>query len=79
MTPELDKELMDAMLCAIDDERIEEGRQILSVLVRCDDGAVSTAFWMTVKKHNLRLPNEDDATLIKRLSKSAFADVKENP
>jgi len=68
-----DKQLVDDMLCAIDDQRIEEGRPILSVLVRHDDGAVSTAFWVTVKKHSLRLEGEDDATLIKRLTDHAFA------
>jgi hypothetical protein len=68
-----DKQMVDEMLCSIDDNRIAEGRPILSVLVRHDDGAVSTAFWTTVKKHNLRLPNEDDATLIKRLAELAFA------
>lgn len=69
----MDKLAMDVMLCEIDDQRIAEGLPILSVIVKHDDGAVSSAFWTSVKKHNLRLPGEDDATLIKRLTDLACA------
>jgi len=78
MIDDVDKKMIDEMLCSIDDDRIKQGLPILSVLVRHDDGAVSSAFWSTVKKHNLRLLNENDATLIKRLTASAFAGAKKS-
>jgi len=76
MIDDVDKKMIDEMLCSIDDDRIKAGLPILSVLVRHDDGAVSTAFWATVKKHNLRLPNESDAAVINRLTQLAFAGAK---
>jgi len=78
MIDDVDKKMIDEMLCSIDDDRIAEGLPILSVLVRHDDGAVSTAFWATVKKHDLRLPGEDDTMLINRLVELAFAGAKQS-
>jgi UTP:GlnB (protein PII) uridylyltransferase len=68
-----DKDFIDDMLCRVDDDRIAAGLPILSVLVRCDDGAVSGAFWSSVRKHNLRRIGETDKELIHRLTESAFA------
>ena len=77
MINEEDKQKLDNLLCEIDDTRIAQGFPILSILVRHDDGAVSTAFWNTIKKHNLRLPDEDDETLIKRMTQLAWTQSKE--
>jgi hypothetical protein len=40
----IDKEQMDEILIEIDEERIKEGKPPLSMMVRHDDGAMSTAF-----------------------------------
>jgi hypothetical protein len=73
----MEKEKIDQMLCELDDFRIAEGRPILSVLVRFDDGAVCTAFWKSVEKHKLRLPGESDERLLIRLRDAAWADPGE--
>ena len=73
MIDDEDKKLLDKILCELDDERIEGGLPILSILVKHHDGSASTVFWNTVKKHNLRLDGKDNAALIDRFTKLAFA------
>lgn len=73
LMPEDTRERMDAVLCEIDDNEIAQGRAMLSVLVRLDDGNVGGAFWKTVEKHKLRRPGEKDLDLIARLEQEAWA------
>lgn len=69
---EFDKEAIDALLCEVDDRSIEEGGPVLSVLVVHDDGAVSSAFWKSIKKHGLRQVLESDAACVARHREAAL-------
>jgi len=66
-----EKQVMDDLLCEIDDDAINDGTPIMSVLVVHDDGAVASAFWTSVEKHKLRLPLESDEACIARHRKAA--------
>ena len=68
---EISKARMDELMGIMDDEQVAMGLPPLSVLVRHDDGAVSTAFLNTVEKHQLRLPGETDKELVARYTKLA--------
>lgn len=63
---------IDVMLIQMDDECIAKGQPPLSALVIHDDGAVSSAFLATAKKHNLRCADETDIQLIERIRDEAF-------
>jgi hypothetical protein len=76
LTPEM-KAMMDDLLCEADDLNIKKGGPVLSVLVRHDDGAVSTAFWRPIKKHGLRLPGESDEDCVARHRDLAFKTYEE--
>ena len=67
------KIILDAMICQTDDDCVKKGAPILSVIVRHDDGRVSDAFWQSVKKHNLRKPDETDQQVEERIRKECFA------
>jgi hypothetical protein len=66
------KEVIDAILEEVDDKCVALGLPILSVLVRHPDGRVSDAFWLSVKKHGLRKPDETDQQVEERLKADAF-------
>jgi len=56
----------DEFWAGIDDIEIGKGNPPLSIIARNDDGSVHKAFFDTVKRRNLRLPNESDEDLIVR-------------
>jgi hypothetical protein len=64
--------LCDKLLLECDALCVKRGQPILSVLVVDDNGSVSKAALQSAQKYDLRLPGEDDGTLIARLREEAF-------
>lgn len=72
--PKAVRDKIDAMLRMTDAKQMLRNAPILSVLVVDDDtGVVSPVFWESVKKYDLRLPNETDAACEQRLRDKALA------
>lgn len=64
-------EELDKIMMAVDEQCIQRGEPILSIMARLDDGAIGGATRYIIEKYKLRREGESDKELINRLEVEA--------
>lgn len=75
-----ENEEINHVLRVLDEDRVNQGAPIFSVLVVHDDPyLLSSVFWESVRKYNLRKAGESDREMIDRIRTEAYEWAEANP